>query len=395
MVPVKANGFICLSFCVFMALVAWLFPHRINRPSDFFSFFYLLTCVIWAGVLWGGSGLIEADDVPLYFALLLSPVLAVKLLRAVWMRFAAPYILPVQLASVDALPFVLIAILILGGGIGVITVGDGGFELDGTYIRRLAGRDAFAGSAFSAYVVGMAVNGAMPILGFIAGYRRSLLLFCVSLIFVILMYYLLGLKSPAINLAAMTAIGVALSYSALRRNIVPLSLAIIVLVYIVALCQFLIFDSAFLADYLIRRISMTQPQVQSYYFHYWLHQDAAAAVLDASGRSFSDTTYAIGYIYLNSLVANVDTNAFFYALGSLGLSGYTVAVFAVAALFALIDIMYEKLAVEAFFGVSALFALMLAEQAWTTVMLSSGMALCLMLVMLFSYPPRRRLHGSV
>ena len=390
MVKVDLGVDFWIRFILTMLIIFMVFPSRIERPSDLFLFFYLLISVLWGTVLWQGTGLIQLNDQPLFFLVIILPVFAVLGVRALFKGIGQRLVFPVQLASSSSLPFVLAALLIIGGLAAFITVGGGSFDWQDMYVRRIAGREAYANSVLAAYATNMATNGVLPILGFIAGYRRSILLTLLATGFVLMMFFLLGLKSPAINFIALAGLGFCFRYAWLRRNLVPITLSAILSMYVTALAAFLLSRDIFLADYLVRRISMVQPQVQSYYFDFWQKGGLAGALFPTGeAQSFSDTTFAIGYLYLHNAQTNANTNAFIYSLGNSGVLAYLFAVIAVALILAVIDAMAEKTRGFEFFAITALFSILLSEQAWTTVLLTSGIALCLALVMLFSYPSRR------
>lgn len=388
MVPVIMDIDFWIIFIVTMFFIYLVFPTRIERPSDMFLFFYPLISVLWGTVFWGGTGLIEAADQPLFFALIILPVFIVLGTRYAVARFANGLIFPVVLASSAWLPYILALLLLISGFLAASTIGGGSFDWQEMYVRRLAGRTAYEGQVFAAYATSMGTNGILPILGFAAGYRRSPILMGLAFMFVIMMFFLLGLKSPAINLVALSGLGFCFSFPGLRKNLVPLTLFAILVVYMAALLAIFQSENLFLADYIVRRISMVQPQVQSYYFDHWMNGEAKAALIAAAGMQFSDLTFEIGYLYLNNPQTNANTNAFIYALARGGIISYVISMFGVAVILSAIDAFADKNPVAEYYALAALLSILVSEQAWTTVLLTSGIALCLVLVVLFSYPSR-------
>lgn len=389
MIPIVLDADFWIIFCVSMFAILLVFPSRIERPSDLFLFFYLLISVLWASALWQGTGLITSSEQPLYFFIVIFPVIAMIAVRGFLSRNLRFFIYPVSLASSSWLPYVLAVFLFIGAAATLATVVGGSFNWEDMYVRRLAAREAYAGQVLAGYATNMATNGVLPILGFVAGYRRSPVLFGVAVVFVVMMFFLLGLKAPAINFVALAGLGFCFRYPGLQRNLVPIILASVLMVYIGAYLAFTLEHNTLLADYLVRRISMVQPQVQSYYFDYWLNREAAEQLLSNARQSFTDTTFAIGFLYFDNPESNANTNAFIYSLANSGVVAYGVGIVAVVTILCVIDVMAEKSGRPEFFAVAALFAILLSEQAWTTVLLTSGIALCLALVMLFSYPSRR------
>lgn len=365
-----------------------VFPTRIERPSDLFLLFYLLISVVWGTVIWSGTGLVDFSDQPLFFLLTILPAVTIVAMRAPMRKYIFHYMLPVQLMSRSWLPTVFIVLVFFVALATYVIIGDGSFNWEEIYERRLAGRDAFHEHILAAYALNMTTNGILPLLGFIAGHRRSVILLAIALAFVMVMYFLLGLKSPAVNLAVLAALGFYARYNGLRRNLPLLVLSAIIIFYAVALFAFMFDESTFLVDYFVRRISMVQPQVQSYYFDYWIHRDVAELSLANAGQNFSDITFGIGYLYLDNPLTNANTNAFNYSLAKTGITAYLFCVFVVVFLIGAIDAMAEKTRGPEFFAISAIFAIMISEQALTVVLLSSGIALGFVILMLFSVPTR-------
>jgi hypothetical protein len=388
MVPVALDLDFWLIFICSMFVILLVFPSNIRRPSDMFLFFYILISVLWGTVLWQGTGLIEARQQPLFFSVTFLPALVFVVARRLPIRQVKDFITPIVLASPAWLPFILAAILTVSALAAAISVGGGSLEWEQMYVRRLAGRVAFDGHVFSAYAMNMGTNGVLPLLGFVAGYRRSPVLIGIACVFILLMFYLLGLKSPAVNFTVLFGIGFCFRQAWLRNNLVPVTLTAIILVYISALGVFILNENTILADYLVRRISMVQPQVQSYYFDYWLNRETLNPIISSSNIQFSDITFEIGYLYFENPESNANTNAFLYALARGGIAAYVAAIFGVAFILIAIDAMAAKSRSPEFFAVAGLFAILLSEQAWTTVLMTSGIVLVLALVMLFSYPSR-------
>jgi hypothetical protein len=386
MVPIQIDfGWIVL-FIVWTMLAATVLPRRIERPSDLFLFFYVIITFLWGSTLWGVTGLLSLPGAALLMLSLYLPALVIRTTARTLAPAVSDYILPVRLFARSGVYLPLIALLAIGAIAAFLSLGSGSFGLDNVYDRRLAGREALDGHILAAYLIPMSINGAAPLLAFIAGWRRSPVLVAAAAAAALLMFWLLGLKSPFINIAALFGIGLALGIPRLRRQIVPLGMGC--LIVMLAGVAWTVLDGSYsaLGDYVLRRVVMVQPEVQSYYIHYFLGVDVRQVFLGVDLAGYSDWTFLIGDTYLHNPATNADTNGFTHALLRGGLLGYVFAVVAVSALLMVIDILFEHTGMPEFIGISGLYGVLVSEQSYTAALLTSGIGLCLVLITLFSYP---------
>ncbi|MET3615062.1 hypothetical protein ABID16_003405 [Rhizobium aquaticum] len=385
MLPLEMNLTFVVVFAVSICAMSFIFPSSIEKPSDVFLLFYVIICVLWNSVIWSATRLVTLQTVLPYFALLMLPPVCVILLRTILTQRMALVLKPVMVAQQDQLPLVFAALLVVGAVTAVMVVGGGSFDWDSMYARRLEGRDLYANHVLAGYALNMATNSALPMCGFFVGYRRSLKLALLCIAFVGLMFFLLGLKAPAVNFVGLGVLGLFLSIPFCRRNLVSLLLLGIFVVYALSLLLVIIRNNTFLADYLVRRISMVQPQLQEFYFDYFTK---IPSIRGALPHALSDTTFEIGYLYLGNELSNANTNAFFYELSRGGIPAYMAASIVISLIYVAMDIFWKETRSPGFLGAAALFAVLLSEQSWTAVLLTSGMAVTLALVTLFSYPSR-------
>lgn len=393
--PIDFDFGAAVLFVIWAGLAASIFPREIRRPSDLFLLFYTLICFLWGSSLWEATGLLSLPQAALLMVLLYLPAFAIQAARRFLSASAREFIFPVYIYERRYLAVPLVGLLLAGAAVALAVFGQGEFGIDSVYERRLAGREALAGHVLAGYLVGMTVNGVMPLLGFIAGWRRSPALLLMAAAYAVLMFWLLGLKSPFPNLAVLTTVGFMLGFARLRGRVVWAIVAGAVLVYGYAVWEIWSDDYSALADYVIRRVTIVQPQVQSYYLAHWSSLDVWGWLLGAPLQGHSDWTYLIGDRYLNNPAANANTNAFLHALLKGGLVAYCVAVAAITALTLTVDALQEQTGKPELIGVWGLFGILISEQAYTVALLSSGIFLCLALMMLFSYPPRRVKQGLI
>lgn len=389
MVPVGFGFGLVVLFVAWTGLAATVLPRRLEQPSDLFLFFYVVICLLWGSTLWGATGLLSLPGATLLLLLLYLPALAIKVGARFLVPAAHDYVMPVYLFRSTHLYLPLICLLAIGSIAAVSTLGHGSFGIDNVYDRRLAGRDALSGDVFAGYAINIAINGAAPLLAFLAGCRRSAVLLGTAGAFVVLMFWLLGLKSPFINVAALFCIGFAISFPALRRIAFSAMLGGMILLFAFVAWQVADGSYSALADYGLRRIAMVQPEVQSYYVVHFQNLGLWQKLFGADLLGHSDWTYLIGDLYLHNPATNANTNGFLHALLRGGLLGYCVAVVVVGGLLVIADILYQRTRMPEFIGLAGLYGILISEQSYTTALLSSGVAICLAIIVLFSYPSSR------
>lgn len=390
MLPISAEFGWAVILVFWIMLTATVVPRRIKRPSDLFLLFYSISCLMWGSILWNATGLLQLQDALVLLLLLYLPALSIKISQRVGLPIAKAYFTPVRLASQSYLYLPLTLMLAFAGLIAFGTIGAGDFGIDNVYDRRLAGRDALQGQVLVGYAINMTVNGAAPLLAFLAGWRRSPLLLGIVGCFVVLMFWLLGLKSPIINVAILFVVGFFLRTRGLDRWLVPALLAALVAIFAFSTLEILRGGYSTIADYGIRRVILVQPQIQSFYIHRWLISPLSEQLLGGSLGRYSDWGYLIGDLYLHNVNDNANTNGFLYALMQGGLAGYVAAIVIVTCFCTIADAFFETTGAAAFLGLTGLYGILVSEQNYTTALASSGIALCLALTMLFSYPSRRR-----
>lgn len=371
---------------MWMVLVVLFIPRSIRKPSDFFLLLYNLACFLWGSIFWPITGLVRLEQVPMFMLLLALPSLAVLLLRTKITKCVSSYLPPIQLASWrhNTIPLALIGFA--GALLAYLTLGDGSFGFQGVYERRLEARLVLPDHPLANYALNMATNGAVPLLAFIASYRRSWWPGLAAIGYVVLIYWLVGQKSPILNVAVMMGAGAAARAPRIWNNLVPIFHIGVIVVYGSSLLLTAINGSVAIADIVVRRISVIQPQIQSYYFDLWVKSNPMDMLFGLDKGRYADYTYMIGDLYLKNGSDNANVNAFMYSLVSKGVVGYCISIIIIIFVLSLLDSFFQKTRRFEFYGLAIMFSILLSEQAYTTSLLSSGIAVCLVLVMLFSYP---------
>lgn len=387
-VPVRLDASSTLLALAWIALAITVMPTQVRRPSDLFLLFYVVACFFWGSVLWAATGLLSLPLGALMLVLLYLPALTVKLFQRYLSGPVSEFVAPVYVFKRSQLVLLLAATLAVGAALAMASFGPGDFGLNNVYERRLAGREALTGSAIAGYAINMTINGVAPLLAFMAGYRRSPLVFALAAGYATLLFWQIGLKSPFINVGALAAVGFALSLPSMRRNLGLLALLALVGVFGYVVWE--VFDGGYsaISDYLLRRIAMVQPQVQSYYVDFWHALPLADQMFGTGLGKYLDWSFMIGDTYLHNPETNANTNGFLHALLKGGLVGYLVALVVVGAFISVLDAMYERSGMMEFVGLAGLYGILVSEQGYTTVFVTSGIILCFVLIMLCSYPNR-------
>jgi len=134
-------------------------------------------------------------------------------------------------------------------------------------------------------------------------------------------------------------------------------------------------DYSFVENRLFRRLFSVVVQTQGYYWDFILNSPPPNWYWVTGGiNSDFAVTFYVGDQYRNLASANENTNAFLYAFGQNGVLGYIWAVIIIPCIFLFFDRMYHKENNKVWMFVSFMFAALLLEQGYTTVLLSSGIA---------------------
>jgi hypothetical protein len=372
---------------VWSTLAATIFPKELKRPSDLFLIFYVPVCFLWGSSYWKATGLLNVGQAIILMVLLYLPALVITLSSRLALPAAGRLVPSFPLFEGRRLALPLIALLLVASVTALVIVGaHGDFSLNTAYDRRLEGRTALAGHRAAGYLLNMAANGVAPLLGFMAGWRRSPTLFLVAAAYVTLLFWLLGIKFPIMGLVAMTGVGILFGMATVRRHIPRIVMAGFIAMYVFALLEIWFQGSSNVASYVIRRISLVQPQVQSWYLDKWLELDVTARLFGIPLGAYSDVTYLIGDQYFHNPDSNANVDAFLLALLKYGFVGYVLAIAVVTGFTLITDALYERTRMPEFVALAGLYGMLVSEQAFTTALVSSGIFLCFGLVFLFSRP---------
>jgi|SRR5450830_365098 len=346
-----------------------LVPSKIDKPSDFFCFFYGFFVLLPYLVLHSIRGEVPFEVFLLYFAVLFLPLLLVKLALLKLPVFRFP-----GLIDQGTVIFILCALIIVGVIMALSNpTPSAGFDLSSSYDRRLEGRDIFISRSFFSYFSTAIINGFSPIVAFWACWKRKTWLMTVPFLCWLAFFYLLGVKAPVLFIAVAALLG----YATRKYKID----SFISYVYLLLVVSFLIFVAeysaegySYVADYFIRRTFTVPSWVTASFFEFMSSDSANWSVLTGINDS-KPISFVVGEDYLGYEGLNANTNAFMYALGSGGVVLYLLTVALVGGVFFILDSAYVRKNNPIFIYIGFSYSILVIEQAATTALLSSGIGL--------------------
>ncbi len=373
---------VCL-WLIWNCTTALLMPSRLEKPSDCFLMTYSLFVVLCGASMWGASGILDISGgiallVFLSISLFLYRVLVFVLDDALVRNVRMIYFLR---TSSYALP--LFALLLVGVGVGALSGQSGGFDLAGSYVRRIAGRAHFPTGMLTTYLFVMALNGVAPFMAFLATFRRKPILLIMPILFSVYAFWLIGTKAPVLMVGLLAFVGMIFRRSDGTR--IPMRVALLVFFLLaVALAEYLATGYSYISDYFIRRAFAVVGQLQAVYSSYMLQYFRGDEWLwGSSSASGQSASLFLGNWYYGNENTNANTNTLLYSMLQQGLAGWFVAICFISVVFSLMNYLYTQRRTREVMGLAFLYALLLAEQAYSTAFLSSGIGLLLILMTLF------------
>ncbi len=371
---------------LWLGSLALVLPLQVKKPSDIFLCIYVIATGLWSAAYWPVTGLLEGASVVVLWFVLMLPAVAVKTLRALASRVrftgAGPAFkrLP-QGALVPAILLVMLVTFVLGYRVGS---GSASFDFDIAFERRLSGRDEFAGSVVTSYLLQMCTNGLVPFLAFLGMVRRSKSCVAAAFGFAVFCFWLQGVKSPFVSITLLAILGHLYQRGRIDRFswVLVSGLAGILLLALVELC---FADISVIAEFGIRRVILVSSTIQAYFVHALVGAGGivpSLAGIDYSG--YATPEYFIGATYMANELTNANTNAFLHELASRGLIAYLLTLVGTATVLIYLDSLYARQRRPEGFAIAAILGLLLVEQAFTIAIVSSGVLLCMILVAVFS-----------
>jgi hypothetical protein len=362
-----------------MLLMALFFGVKLSgavvRPSDLFVHVYFIFILMPFSVLAGMGGEIPAASYFFGLFYLSGPLIIVYLICN--LRFNFNFSIGFIAERIIILLLILLSlmsiVLLVFSGIEQASLG-----IESTYDRRLEGRDRFQVGEVKSYLLSMGSNAIAPTIAFIAGYRARFFLLLISASIVSIFYFYLGLKAPIFFMLVGFSLGLFF-----RRNGASKAgrqfTALILTAFFCFNFELLISDYSFIGDYFLRRAFVVPAYLNQIY-------------LEIISDSFGPWRPWFGVItdlpitmyvgnHLGDPTLNANTNTFLYALLGNGFGAYFFHILIVALVLWYCDLKYMECRNGIWMWIAFLFSLLVIEQSVTTVLLSSGIAL---LILIFS-----------
>ncbi len=367
--PLAFRSVYVTALVVSVAIIWVLMPARITKPSDFFRYVYGIFVLLPYALFHDVGGAVGISWYASMFALLLTPLLMVALLGRV--RIGLVNIRVFSVRTVDCI------VVVLCLAIAVISLRSAptsaGFGLLDVYERRLEARDIFASGSVMAYATVIATNGLIPFLAYSAGFHARTWLLAASVVLAAVFFYVLGGKAPLVylSLAYLLGNGARRGHDSRLQHMVLLSICA---AFCIVLVEWALAGYSLTAELTFRRAFVGTGHVLASYFD--LMFGSASNWSAWTGAHAPDgVTYLVGDLYFGSGEDNVDTNAFAYALGAAGIPGFVGTVLLTGGTLWFFDAVHRATQNSRFLYLGFAFSILIAEQAATTALLSSGIGL--------------------
>ena len=373
--PLKIDAFNIFVSTLMVSCIAFIVPMKIERPSDFFLLFYGIIVLLSCAVFSRATVTINQFGAIILFVMLLIPALVVKKFHIFKYKLKI-----VACFNPNILYYCLAAVIALAGVAAATRGIDAGFDWDSMYERRLEGRVKIGEGNLIAYLIEMAVNGFAPFLGYVGALRNKFFFLIFSISFSIFAFWLLGVKAAFL----MTSIFILMGFMARRKKLQLLPTVVyygIIFICLLALSEYAIYGFSDIAETFVRRVFVVQGVLQSYFYNLITNFNLNSFLFGLD-KSYGSVTFYIGSKYLGNPDTNANTNAFLYSFAANGIFGYIGAVLFVGLFFSILDKFFYSFKSKDIFFVAAVYALLLTEQAYTTAMVSSGVAVLTFVVWL-------------
>lgn len=388
-IPIDFNMFKVSISLLLGAAIGLTIPQNASRPSDLFILFYAVFVLVSYVFFRGIAVDVSNGQFLFHLGLLALPYVGALMLQR--LRWSLPT--PFNINS-EILLGVVVAIVAVAMGIAIASAGDvGSLSIDNVYERRMVGRETFQVGSITNYLSSMAMNGLNPFLAFLAGFLNRKWLFALSILFGLSFFYSIGVKAPMAMVGLSFVAGMLARGGGIGRIFMSI-VYICAFLFVIFAVEFFINGYSEVAEYFFRRIFVVPGFIVQYYMKFMFD---SGGILWSAWDGVNDATpitLVIGDEFLGSIEANANTNAFIYALADGGYPIYFVIVALVLAFFKVLDALYDRTGNAGYLYIGFLYTLLVAEQAATTAVLSSGVALLFGFVVLSGKGWARPVRGA-
>jgi hypothetical protein len=371
-----------VNLLISIVIIFLILPDFSNTtPANIFFGIYVIFPLLTLVFIYGASGFLNSYS---YWALFIFQVLSISFIR--FGILLAKYIfyrvdLKVYLLSkYIKIEWIFVVFLVFTSFI-LLQKFEIDFDFVNSYERRLHVRGEISG--ILAYMMSMGLNGVAPFLAYISALKKKFFLFIVALLFVVIGFGVAGVKAPIVLVVLMWLYGKKHNTSTSTSILRILTWAILIIL-ILSILEFFIFNFSVGMDVVIRRVFATVAQVQGYYGDFYLNYLTTNDVIFGLPGEGKDVTYIIGELYFNNPSTNENTNTFLYEIGRRGLMGYVFMLLFLSCFLAFLDVLYKKYKLKEMSAVSLLYSLIIIEQSYTVALITSGIFFVTVVVFLFS-----------
>lgn len=365
MFPFEHTFALTLAQLAMLVAVAAMLPTKVTLPSDFYLLFYPWFVLVPFANIFPGGGYVGVSGSVVLFSLLAIPCLVVLLTRRFSIRTP---VFPVL--SENALMLILFCFSAFFFGWALARGLKFSLVWDEMYLRRAIGRELIESRSVLAYGLSATTNGVVPLMALFGGYRRSIALGSASMFLAILGFAAIGSKSPAAMSALFFALGWVQRSTSFRSRI-PFAFSIIVCSTVLgAYSLYLWSGNDLVLDIFVRRVFFaTATNIGMY----WDLLNSYSVVEILFGKDHGvQLTFFVGEAYYGNAASNINVSAFLLSLLQGGALWYVVSMVAAAIFLTAVDRRFQESGHVGYMLVGAAFGLLIAEQAWTTALVSSG-----------------------
>jgi hypothetical protein len=257
-----------------------------------------------------------------------------------------------------------------------------GFGLNNSHIRRIEARSIYLPKAFNSYILSISINGFVPYLAFRAGLKNNLIFFISSIIFAIFFYWLIGVKAQFFYVALSFILGYLISANKFKF-INNYFIYGVIVCWIIILIEWSFWGKySYVADYLFRRIFPVQALDQVYYIKFLFSQkNISWDFINGLQSDNISISFYIGNLFTGNINSNTNTNALISSIASGGIIGYMKTASFISVMLVILDRLWKISKNPSYLFLGFLFGILLIEQAYTVVMVSSGVGLLLLIIL--------------
>ena len=228
------------------------------------------------------------------------------------------------------------------------------------------------------------MNCFVPYIAFISRKNNNFFLSSICLCIAFLSYWSLGFKSILAFTLIFFLIG-SLYFKSKLDSLPKILLSILIFICIFSILEFLILNTSLVNQLIIRRVFVVPAFLQNAYFFEIFNLDLYELFYGINNqlKSFSDVTYYIGVLHLDTPLANANTNTFLYFLLKFGLIGYLICLIFTYIFYIILNNLYRLGKKEESIFIGCIFGILVCEKSFTATLISSGILFLFMIILTY------------